>query len=155
MRVDNGSPWGSSGDLPPDLALWLLGLGIDMHWNHPRQPQENGVIERSQGTAKRWGDPQTCSSVRELQTNMDRMDQIQRERYPIPGHASRQAAWPELRHSGRRYSLNWERRHWNLQRVLDHLSQYAVTRRVSNNGRLSLYNRPRYVGAIHQGKPST
>src|SRR5271157_1101411 len=27
IRVDNGTPWGSAGDLPTDLALWLFGLG--------------------------------------------------------------------------------------------------------------------------------
>jgi hypothetical protein len=28
FRVDNGVPWGSWGDLPTDLALWLIGLGV-------------------------------------------------------------------------------------------------------------------------------
>src|ERR671934_175688 len=54
LRVDNGKPWGSWSDLPTALALWLLGLGIELHWNPPRQPQRNGVVERSQGTGKRW-----------------------------------------------------------------------------------------------------
>ncbi len=26
IRVDNGYPWGSTGDLPTELGLWLLGL---------------------------------------------------------------------------------------------------------------------------------
>src|SRR5262249_34516179 len=32
LRVDNGYPWGNSGDLPPELALWLLGLGPGLVW---------------------------------------------------------------------------------------------------------------------------
>ena len=35
LRVDNGKPWGSWSDLPPALALWVIGLGIDMLWNDP------------------------------------------------------------------------------------------------------------------------
>ena len=28
LRLDNGHPWGSARDLPPELALWLVGLGV-------------------------------------------------------------------------------------------------------------------------------
>jgi hypothetical protein len=65
LRVDNGSPLGSGSDLPTDLALWLIGLGVDMPWNHPNRPQENGVVERSQGTGQCWAEPNACSSVRQ------------------------------------------------------------------------------------------
>ena len=152
LRVDNGSPWGSSGDLPPDLALWILGLGVDMHWNRPRCPQENGVIERSQGTAKNWAEPSACASEQELQDALDHMDHIQRELYPVDGNLSRRQLWPELKHSGRRYTRPWERQHWNLHRALEHLAGYAVTRHVGQSGRITLYNRVYYVGSIHEGK---
>jgi len=152
LRVDNGTPWGSSGDLPPDLALWILGLGVGMHWNHPRCPQENGVIERSQGTAKNWADPSACISVQQLQEALDRMDHIQRELYPVERQLSRRQLWPGLEHSGRRYTRAWERQHWNLPCALEHLSGYAVTRHVSPDGRIMLYNRAYYVGIIHKGK---
>ena len=152
LRVDNGSPWGSSGDLPPDLSLWLWGLGLDVHWNRPSRPQENGVVERSQGTAKNWAEPSACTSVDELQQALDRMDRIQRERYPFEGELSRLQAWPALSHSGRPYTRRWERRAWNFGRVLDRLSAYAVTRRVDKNGRITFYNRSRYVGTIHCGR---
>lgn len=123
-----------------------------MHWNHPRQPQENGVVERSQGTAKRWADPAACVSVQALQKEMDYMDRIQRECYPSKENLSRIKAWPDLSHSGRRYTPSWERRHWDLAHVLNHLACYAVTRRVGKSGRLSLYNRIHYVGCVHQGR---
>ena len=29
-RVNNGHPWGLNSGLPPDLALWLIGLGVEM-----------------------------------------------------------------------------------------------------------------------------
>jgi hypothetical protein len=40
LRVDNGYPWGSCGDLPTPLALWLVGLDIGVIWNPPRRPQD-------------------------------------------------------------------------------------------------------------------
>src|SRR5579863_4810664 len=82
MRVDNGIPWGSWGDLPTDLALWLIGLSVEVDWNPPRRPQDNGVVERSQGTAKRWTEPGTCAKPSELQQRLDEMDRIQRQEYP-------------------------------------------------------------------------
>ena len=33
-----------------DVDVVVLGLGVGVHWNHPRSPEENGVVERSQGT---------------------------------------------------------------------------------------------------------
>src|SRR4051794_7580213 len=54
VRIDNGMPWGSQGDLPTDLACWLAGLGVGLLTNPPRQPQKNGVIERYQGVGQLW-----------------------------------------------------------------------------------------------------
>jgi RNA polymerase sigma factor (TIGR02999 family) len=56
LRLDNGIPWGSMVDLPTELTLWLLGLDIGITFNPPRRPQDNGVIERAQGTGKRWAE---------------------------------------------------------------------------------------------------
>jgi len=150
--VDNGTPWGSPGDLPTDLALWILGLGIDMIWNPPRQPQKNGVVERSQGTAKRWAEPHTCSSAAELQQRLQEMDDIQRGEYPSVKGSSRLQAYPHLSHSGRAYTRGWERTNWSHQGVLEHLAGYAVVRRVDKGGMVSLYNRNYYIGTLHKGK---
>jgi hypothetical protein len=152
FRVDNGVPWGSAGDLPTDLALWLLGLRIAVAWNPPRHPQDNGVVERSQGTAKRWAEPHTCSSPAELQERLERMDGIQRQEYPSLRGRSRLEAFPRLGHSGRAYTAAWEGAHWELAAVFAHLSGYAVPRRVDVSGKVSLYNRYYYVGVIHKGK---
>jgi hypothetical protein len=152
LRVDNGAPWGSSSDLPTDLALWLIGLGVDMHWNHPRQPQENGVVERSQGTGKRWAEPFACDSVEQVQKNIDAMDRIQREVYPVQRGKSRWQAFPELAHVRQSYTRSWEEHHWDLQRVLTHLSSYAVARHIGPSGHLTIYNRRYYVGIVHRNR---
>jgi hypothetical protein len=82
FRVDNGWPWGSRNEFPTDLSLWLIGMGVGMHWNNPRRPQENGVVERSQGTSARWCEPWTCRTPAELQARLERMDRLHREFYP-------------------------------------------------------------------------
>ena len=69
--------------------MWLLGLGIDLHWNDPHTPQQNGVVERSQGTGKRWAEPGQCANVEELRQHLQEMDTIQREEYPSIAGRSR------------------------------------------------------------------
>src|SRR2546421_7119678 len=71
LRVDNGVPWGSPGDLPTDLVLWLAGLGVPVRSNPPRRPQDNGVVERAQGVGKRWAEPQTAESAEQLQATLE------------------------------------------------------------------------------------
>jgi transposase InsO family protein len=122
LRVDNGKPWGSWSDLPPVLALWLIGLGIDLLWNDPRCPQQNGVVERSQGTAKRWAEPHACQAVAELRARLDEDDRLQRERYPLAQGRSRWELFPGLAHSGRPYREGDEAGVWRLGRVRDHLA---------------------------------
>lgn len=152
LRVDNGKPWGSWSDLPPVLALWLIGLGIDMVWNDPRRPQQNGVVERSQGTAKRWAEPRACRSVDELQRRLDEDDRLQRERYPLSQGRSRWQLFPGLRQSSRPYQEATEAVAWNLTRVQEHLASYAVPRQVDRQGKVSVYNRNLYVGTMHSGQ---
>lgn len=152
FRVDNGWPWGSKGDLPTDLALWLIGLNVRVCWNPPRQPQKNGVVERSQGTGKRWSEPGRCQSVDELQKRIDEMDAIQRSEYPLPDGRSRMELYPELRHSGRSYARRRECVHWNWDLVADHLAQYVTSRQVDSRGQVTIYKRNRYVGQAYAGQ---
>jgi hypothetical protein len=152
FRVDNGAPWGSAGDWPTDLALWLIGLGVGMIWNRPRRPQDNGVVERSQGTGKRWGEPKTCCDQRELQRRLEEMDRIQREVYPSIQGQSRWQAFPGLQHADRPYRGTWEKRNWDIERVLTHLADYSVLRRVDRKGQVSVYNRNHYVGRHYGGR---
>lgn len=152
LRVDNGVPWGSWGDFPTDLALWVIGLGVGVHWNNPRSPQENGVVERSQGTSSRWCEPWTCDSPEELQGRLDRMDRLYRESYPYRQRLSRTAFFARLEHSGRAYDPVKEPELWQWSRVAEHLATYVVARRVDAKGQVSLYNRGHYVGQIHRGK---
>jgi transposase InsO family protein len=152
IRVDNGTPWGSKGDLPTDLALWLIGLGIDLWWSPPRRPQDNGVVERSQGTGKRWGEPGTCSSAEELQERIREQDELQRCFYPYKERKSRMEWWPGLGHSPRGYDEGAEAAGWCWQRVASYLHEQCVARRVDQKGQVSIYNRNLYVGKVNRQK---
>jgi hypothetical protein len=152
IRVDNGTPWGSTGDFPTDLALWLIGLGVEMIWNPPRRPQDNGVVEHSQGTGKRWAEPATCADAEELQRRLDEQDHIQRTLYPSIRGRSRMEAYPGLQHSGRAYSTNDEASQWDINRVISHLAGYVLVRRADRSGTVSLYNKSRYVGQALKGQ---
>jgi transposase InsO family protein len=151
LRVDNGTPWGSKGDLPTDLALWLIGLGIEMIWNPPRQPQKNGVIERSQGTGKRWAEPSTCRTPEELQIRLNELDAIHREEYPVHEGKSRSQLFPDLRHSGRDYVHAQESERWDWDRVGEHLKNYVIAYKVDSSGQVSIYKRNHYVGKAYSG----
>jgi len=151
-RFDNGLPWGSCNDLPTPLSFWLVGVGVGVIWNPPRRPQDNGVVERSQGVARNWAEPDRCPDPATLQRRLDEEDRVQREGYPYHGFRSRMEAYPELAHSGRPYSPAWERAHWSWAAVLEFLSGFTVARRVDCCGKLGLYQGKLYVGAVNRGK---
>jgi hypothetical protein len=150
--VDNGTPWRSKGDLPTDLELWLSSLGVQVVANPPRRPQDNGVVERSQGTGKRWAEPHRAASAEELQVIIDLMDRRQRESYPYRGQASRRAAHPSLEHSGRVYDQSQEAGLLSVDRPRDLLAGFVVPRRVDQSGMASVYGRNYYVGKAYAGR---
>ena len=146
VRVDNGAPWGGWNDLPPDLALWLLGLGVDVVWNRPGHKQGNAVIERGHGVCRRWVEPATCPDPATLQARLDYFTTLPRERYPARGGRSRLAAFPTLAAGGRPYDPAREGRQWDARRVWRWLGQHSQRRRVDKAGRISLANRALGVG---------
>src|SRR4051794_36896029 len=146
IRVDNGYPWGSSGDLPSELALWLIGLGVGLIWNPPAQPQCNPKVERCNGLTQQWGEPQTCSSVNQLARVLDQVCRIQREEYPAIRGQTRRAIFPQLDTPRRIYRRSRERSLWELSRVDDFLAQGFSQRRAGRNGVISLYGHNRAVG---------
>jgi len=152
LRVDNGAPWGSRGDLPTDLVCWLAGWGVAVLANPPRRPQANGVVEREQGVGQQWCEPWTCRSADELQHRLEEMDRVQREVDPVSGSRSRLAAHPGLKHSGRTYDPSGEDATWDLQKVWDLMGLHRVPRQVDRGGKLSVYNRPYSVGVVWAGQ---
>jgi transposase len=151
IQFDNGYPWGSTGQFPPAMALWVMGLGVKVVWSWPACPQENGVVERSQGTGKRWAEPQTCEDAAVLQKRLNELDRLQREQYPYEGR-TRLKAFPKLSHSGRPYIASEEGQTWKLSRVLDALSDRLAVGQVDRYGGVSVYNYSRFVGKPYVGQ---
>jgi hypothetical protein len=137
------------------LALWLLGLGLDMVWNRPRHSTDNAVIERAHGVCQRWVEPETCADLATLQARLDRFTTLQREAYPGPDGQSRLAACPGLAGSGRPYAAAAEGAQWDETRVWAALRDRSWSRRVDQVGRISLYNRAVGVGRAWAGTTVT
>lgn len=152
IRVDNGAPWGSSSDLPPALALWWLGLGVEVVWNPPARPQANGHVERWHGVLGPWGEPERCADLAGWQARVGWVALVHRERYPAVAGRSRAAAYPALQRGGRPYRAAQEPAAWRLERVAAALARGVWERRVSKVGRVSLYNREYGVGRAFAGQ---
>jgi len=150
VRLDNGSPWGSSADLPPALALWLVGLGIGLVYNPARTPQNNGVVERFHGLVEPWGEPDKCPNLAAWQERLDWIVRVQRERYPAVGNRTRLEAFPGLLVVARPYDGEHEAEQWRLERVKDYLAHGVWRRKVDKVGRISIYNRPLGVGRAYK-----
>lgn len=151
LRVDNGAPWGSWNDAPPDLALWLIGLGVAVVWNRPRRCQENGHVERSHGVLQSWSEPATCADAPQLQRRLAELSALQREHLVGRRGQPRAAAHPGLLAGGRPYDPAREGRAWDERRVWRFLAEQRWRRRVDKVGRISLYNRSLGVGRAHAG----
>lgn len=151
-QLDNGFPWATRGDLPSGLVLWLVGLGVEVRHIPPRRPQANGVVERGHGTEKRWAEPGRCDSPHQLQARFDQAEVRQRERYPYRGGCSRLEVYPELAHSGRPYSPQWEEDNFRPEAAEELLAGCVVARQVDKSGRVSLYSRDYYVGRSWSGQ---
>jgi hypothetical protein len=152
LRVDNGYPWGSWGDLPTDLALWVLGLGVEMIWNRPRRPEENGVVERAQGVTQQWIEPGRCADAAQLRDRLAWAIAFQRGAYPAIDGQSRLAAYPELSTPRRGYAPEREDDLWDLRFVDQFLARGVWSRRADRTGQISLYNRGYMAGPSCKGR---
>jgi transposase InsO family protein len=141
LRADNGTPWGTAGRMPSALSLWLAGLGVRVHFNDPYRPQQNGVVERTQGVSQRWAEPDRCANFAELCERLEQEDVNQRERYPAVDGQSRWRAYPALLHSGRGYCRRWEEMVWDLGQAWELLARFRLRRKVSRWGQVSMYHR--------------
>lgn len=149
MRMDNGDPWGSHSQLPSAFGLWLVGLGIEVVYGRPGRATDNGVVERDQGVLAQWVEPHQCADVQACQRQLNWASHTQRERYRLPGHLTRAAAYPQLYHNRRRYSPDSDAQQWRLGRVAHYLAQFVFQRKVEANGRISLFSNTYSIGRAY------
>jgi len=152
IRVDNGYPWGTPRDLPSELALWLIGLGVEPIWNPPARPTCNPKVERCNGLTQQWGEPRTCADCHQAARALDRVCRIQREEYPAIRGRARIEAFPALCAPRRVYQRSEERALWDLSRVDAFLARGCWIRRADCNGKVSIYGHGRSVGRSRAGR---
>jgi hypothetical protein len=152
VRVDNGYPWGSPRDLPTELALWLIGLGVAVNWNPPAQPRKNPQVERCHGVAAAWAEPQTCADPAQLSAHLDWVGQVQCGEYPAIAGVPRVEAYPGLLVPRRAYQEAQEPALWDLGRVDRWLSRRTWNRKVDCNGVISIYGHHHWVGRVYRGQ---
>jgi hypothetical protein len=150
MRFDNGHPWGTSASVPSPLALWLVGLGIQLRFGRPRQSTDNAVVERAHGVLNGWVEPSPCADGHHLRRTLDHFATLQRERYPLADGTTRLAKYPALTTGLRPYHPAADDRSWSLQRVVDYLATFRFYRKVEVNGRFTLLNQRYSVGRHYQ-----
>lgn len=151
IRVDNGWPFGDpQRKVIPVLALWLIGHGIAVLWNRPRQPTDNAKVERMQQTTKDWVDLARCPSVAVLRERLADVALVQREQYPVSrlGFRSRGAIYQGLYHNQRGYLAEA----FDIRRVYRYLSACRLVRKVASNGQASLYGHGYQIGKRYRGE---
>ncbi len=151
IKVDNGRPFGDPGsDLIPVIALWLIGLGIDVIWNRPRQPTDNAKVERMQAVTANWAEPEQCANPTILQTHLDEAVHIQRSLYRCRrlGNQTRAERYPKLAAGGATYAPEA----FDLGRVFRFLAEGTWVRKVSQVGQIVFYNQRWQLGRTYRGQ---
>jgi hypothetical protein len=149
IKVDNGKPFGDpQRNSVPELALWLIALGIKVIWNAPRSPRCNAKVERMQATTAAWAEVDSCVDCRSLQHRLDRVAFMQREKYELRAlrGKNRRQLYAALWTNPRRYGKD----SFKIKRVYGYLSKVIFKRRVNKNGRFTFYAQKVYVGSRHK-----
>jgi len=147
--VDNGRPFGDPQlELIPPLALWLIGLGIQVIWNRPRTPQDNAKVERCQGVLANWTEFEKCKDTFDLQIRLWQQAHFYNYDFPIPRkkYRKRIELFPNLGFTG----VPWNPADFKLQRVLNLLAKANWERKVSTNGQITMYAQRFSVGTSYK-----
>jgi hypothetical protein len=155
IRVDNGAPWGTSSDVPSALALWLVGLGVNVIYNRPHHSTDNGLVERAHGVLSNWVEAWRCLSMEAAQNQLTCAVKLQRDGYASRGGLLRAQRYPALYRNPRPYREEQERQQWSYDRVALWLAQRVFVRRVDRIGRISLFSQAYTVGRTYHGRDVT
>jgi hypothetical protein len=126
---------------PTRLHLWLIALGIEVRFIQKQPPAEHSFIERTHQTVTQQAIVgQAFVDAPALQQNLTERLDFLNWRFPSSALAGQPplVAYPQARHSGRPYRLEWEEAMLDLQRVCDYLAQGRWFRQVSRQGQFSL-----------------
>jgi hypothetical protein len=149
-RFDNGFPFANTADryLPTALALWLVSLGIDVVFNRPYTPQQNGSVECTQRISGRWANPRACANANALQQALDQVasDHVFVLRQRKNRDQTRLEQYPDLLNNARKYDPE----KIDPDRVKQYLLQFRWSRKVYGNGRISIFGKTCTIGAKYK-----
>lgn len=142
IRVDNGSPFGSTGPAGLSrLSAWWTALGISVEFIAPGHPEQNGGHEQMHGVMKKEITRPPSSNRRAQQRRTDRW----RGRFNhIRPHDALELAVPAEIYRPQAQRLRRE--------TLKYPRSWAV-RRVRSNGQIKWQGRKRFVGEAFIGYP--
>lgn len=126
------------------MALWLKGHQVETIWNRPARPTDNACVERMQGTTSRWAEVRQARSLEKLQHQLEQVITFQREHYPVKRLCAqtRLEAYPALNKPRRSY----DQEHFDAQKAYAYLADVQFVRKVSANGRITVYEHGYQVG---------
>lgn len=152
LQVDHESVFfdnKSKSPFPTLLHLWLVALGVMLHFGRYGRATDQGMTERSH---QLWsGQVTEGATFANWQALYDALYQRRDFLNTILPCASLDGqpplvAYPQARHSGRPYRLEWEGELLDLERIYAYLGRGRWFRRVAANGIISLGSTVYYVG---------
>jgi hypothetical protein len=126
---------------PTPLHLWLVALGVTLHFGRHGQPTDQGMTERSH---QLWtGQVIQGATFANWQSLYDALHQRRdflNTSLPCSSLDNQPplVAFPQAHHSGRPYRLEWEAQLLDLDRIDAYLGRGRWFRWVANNGIISL-----------------
>jgi hypothetical protein len=144
MLMDNGQPFGDSGEAYTALGIWLLRLGIRVAHGRPRHPQTQGKEERFHRTLK--VELLQANHFRDLAACQSAFDAWRRRYNHERPHEALALAVPAERYRPSRRSF---------PEVLPAIEYDADdhVRKVDGGGFISFKNRPWRIGKGFRGLP--
>jgi len=153
LQVDHESVFydnTSKSPFPTRLHLWLVALGVSLHFGRHGRPTDQGMTERSH---QLWeGQVIQGATFANWQALYDALYQRRDFLNNILPCASLDdqpplVAYPQAHHSGRSYRLEWEAELLDFKRIDTYLGRGRWFRRVAQNGIISLGGTVYYVGS--------
>lgn len=134
---DNASP----SPFPTLIHLWLIALGIKVHFIESPPPAEHNLIERTHQTLYHQAVAgRTFSDGDALAARLTERRHFLNHDFPTQALDNRAPleAYPEAAHSGKPYRPEWEGAMLDRERVYNYLAQGRWFRRTSSQGQFSI-----------------
>lgn len=157
IQTDNelclaGSP---TGDYPPQLTLWLLGLGIEHRRNRPARPTDNPEIERTHRSLHGFAvSPGSCANLATLQQSLDAARACYNQYFKArTKHCDSKAplsAHPTLLAPERPFDPAQELTCFSRPAVIAHLATYRFQRKITVSGQAYLGSAIYGIGTAHK-----